>query len=261
MTRAALLLALLLASTSLMAGSDVTSYESCLARVQENPEEAYEDALNWHDLGGGGAAAKHCAALALVAGGRYDEAARRLEALAAEPGAGDRAARVEILGQAGNAWLLQGNATAAYDAFSRALTLSPTDSHTLIDRARALMLLDRRSEAEEDLAAAIHSNPIATEAFVLRSSCRRERGDLKGAGEDANAAVQLAPRNAEALLERGLVRQALDDRAGAFADWRSALAADASSAAGQEAQRLLQEAALDETLLPAGGKPASKATP
>jgi tetratricopeptide (TPR) repeat protein len=244
-----------------MTATAVTSYQSCLARVQENPDGAYEAALNWHDFGGGGAAAKHCAALALVADGQYNEAAQQLEALAAGPGAGDRYARAEILAQAGNAWLLQNKPTLAYNAFSRALELTPSDAQALIDRARALMLLGRRAEAEKDLSLAIDAEPTATEAFVLRASARRERGDFKGASEDANEAVRLQPRNPEALLERGLVRHALNDRQGALADWRAARAAGGEGPAGREAQRLLEKAALEEDTRSSGEPPASKDMP
>jgi tetratricopeptide (TPR) repeat protein len=261
MTRAFFLLALLLAPAPLAAEAAVTSYESCLARVQEDPEGAYDAALNWRDFGGGGAGAKHCAALALVASGQYGEAARQLEALAASPDAGDRYARAEILAQEGNAWLLQGKPTLAYNTFTRGLELTPTDSQTLIDRARALMLLGRHADAEKDLGTAIDANPTATEAFVLRASARRERGDIKGANEDANEAVRLEPKSAEALLERGLVRQALNDRQGALADWHAALAADTESPAGKEAQRLLEEAALGTDVKSSGNPPANKATP
>jgi len=261
MKRSLLLLALLFAPAPLMAAAEVTSYESCLARVQEDPDGAYDAALTWHDFGGGGAAAKHCAALALVANRQYGEAARQLEALAAAPGAGDRYARAEILAQAGNAWLLQDKPTLAYNAFSRALELTPSDSQTLIDRARALMLLGRHAEAEKDLGLAIDADPIATEAFVLRASARRLRGDAQGANTDANEAVRLEPRNAEALLERGLVRQALSDRQGALADWRAALAAGGESPAGREAQRLLQEAALGKDVRPSGEPPPSQGMP
>jgi tetratricopeptide (TPR) repeat protein len=239
-------IALLIASQPLLAALPVTSYEACLARIEESPERAYDAALDWRDFGDGGVPAKHCAALALVAAGRYEEAARQLEALALDSAAGTRATRVEILAQAGNAWLLQGSPARAYEALSRALTLNPRDSQSLIDRARALLLLDRRAEAEQDLSAAIGVNALATDAFVLRASLAREQGRLDAARKDADKAVGLDPQSAEAWLERGRVRQAQGDWIGARADWRAALAANGASEAGQAAQRLLEKAALGE---------------
>ncbi|MEL7028537.1 MAG: NAD(P)-dependent oxidoreductase, partial [Pseudomonadota bacterium] len=50
---------------------------------------------------GGGAPARHCAALSLLALGAEEEAAARLEQLALRPDAGGEAARAAILGQAG----------------------------------------------------------------------------------------------------------------------------------------------------------------
>lgn len=252
---------LLLAPRVLLAAPAVTSYESCLARIEESPEKAYDAALAWRDFGAGGAPAKHCAALALVAAGRYEEAARQLEALALDSAAGPRAARVEILAQAGNAWLLSGKPARALDALTRALELNPQDSQALIDRARALLLLDRRAEAERDLAAAVGVNPLAADAFVLRAGLAREQGHLDAARKDADTAVGLDPQSAEAWLERGRVRQAQGDWIGARADWRAALAADAASEAGQAAQRLLEKAALEEGAPKPGPAPSGPSVP
>jgi tetratricopeptide (TPR) repeat protein len=239
----------------------VTSYDSCLARVDEDPKEAYDAALNWQDFGAGGAAAKHCAALALVADGQYEEAARQLEALAAEPGAGGSEARAEILAQAGNAWLLQGKPTLAYNALSRALALKPASSRLLVDRGRALMLFGRYGEAESDLTDVIEADPRATDARVLRARARHAMGDLKGARQDADEAVKREPANAEALLERGLILEAQGDLQSALADWRAALGADGQSVAGREAQRLLQRAAIGETGRSSEVPPTNRASP
>ena len=85
-----------------LAGSD--RYQRCIDLTKRNAQGAYNQALAWHSVGGG-TAADHCAALALVQLGRYAEAAPKLDTLA--QGAGLRPAeRSQLFDQAGNMWLL-----------------------------------------------------------------------------------------------------------------------------------------------------------
>src|SRR5262249_25716774 len=53
-------------------------YERCMAEARQNPSAAWDEALAWHDTGGGHPA-EHCAAVALIGLKQYAEAARRLE--------------------------------------------------------------------------------------------------------------------------------------------------------------------------------------
>ena len=66
-------------STASSSGS--ARYQACMAKAQQYPKDAFEDAIQWRDRGGGGAA-EHCAASALVTLGLYKDAAARLESLA-----------------------------------------------------------------------------------------------------------------------------------------------------------------------------------
>ncbi len=56
-------------------------YGACMTLVQRDAEEAFESALAWRDMGGGDAAS-HCVAAALLGLKQYAEAARRFETLA-----------------------------------------------------------------------------------------------------------------------------------------------------------------------------------
>ena len=87
MPRLRLLLAplLLAASAATAATAEVDharEYRACLALVSRDSAQASAAAAAWAEQGGG-AAAEHCAALALVERGHYDLAAQRLERIAA----------------------------------------------------------------------------------------------------------------------------------------------------------------------------------
>ena len=98
---------LVLAASLTLVSADDFSYDACLKKADRHPDEALEMAMN--ALGEGeDAGAEHCAAVALVGLKQYGEAARRLDKLARKSSAGGAEARAQIMGQAGNAWLLAG---------------------------------------------------------------------------------------------------------------------------------------------------------
>ena len=76
--------------------------------------------------------------MALVGLKRYGEAGAKLDALGRAPDVG--ALRASLLDQAGNAWLLAGDATHAVTSFQNALTLSASDADLYADLARAQAL-------------------------------------------------------------------------------------------------------------------------
>src|SRR5205814_1367794 len=134
------------------AGSD--PYQDCVAAIAKKADDAFEMALSWRDHGGG-VAAEHCAALALLSLDELGEAASRLDALAQRPDAGTAEQRAALLGQAGNAWLLANQPENAETAFSTALRLTAQDSELWVDRARARAARQDWANAEADLNTAI----------------------------------------------------------------------------------------------------------
>lgn len=228
------------------AASEMAQYRACLAMVNENPDTAFDQALEWRD-NGGGAPAIHCSALALVGLGKHGEAATRLEALAKTPGG--RALGPDLFTQAGNVWLLAGQAEKAYAVFSAALAqlssatgapVSETFTDILVDRARALAAMAGWPAAERDLSAALARDPERAEAYVFRATARRYQQKLTLALEDLELALALDPDNAGALLERGVVHR-LDGRdQAARADWLAAIALAPDDETGKAAQQNLQ---------------------
>ncbi len=222
---------------------DARDYRNCVDLSARAPQAAHEVASEWL-VAGGGIPAQHCAALSLAGLGRFDEAALALEAAAEElriaemngvyTGFFRRGEGLvgELLGQAGNAWLLAGDAMQAYTSFSQGLTEvapgSPPALALTIDRARASGVAGDYATALEDLDTAVDwaadEAPIQAkeraEIFVLRASAYRNLERIEEAMADLERAFALVPDGREALLERGNLRLMTDDLAGAEADWR-----------------------------------------
>ena len=215
-------------------------YGRCLALAQSRPQAAFDAALAWHDEGGGAAAA-HCAAVALVGLGHYAEAALKLDALARDPAAGETANRAAILDQAGNAWLLAGQPEKAFMSFSGALKLTPADVDILSDRARAKAMRKDWAGADADLTAALVRDPNRPELLVLRASARRAEGRPHEAWADVEEALRLRPNFAEALVERGAIKFDAGDKAGARADWQKVLRQAGDSPAGDSARKHIEQ--------------------
>ena len=231
-------LALLFASGAHAAPSD--QYDACLSRAQSDPAGALAQASAWSKKGGG-VAADHCAALALVGLQRYSEAAERLDALARNPIAAEPSRKTALYDQAGNAWLLAGRADSAIASFTEALGIDPFDADLLTDRARALALKQNWAKAESDLSAALLVSPDRADLYVLRGSARHAQGHTADARADFDRALRLQPRNGDALLERGTMKFEAGDRAGARADWQSAAAAAPGTPVAETAQQRLAQ--------------------
>ncbi|MDD9878940.1 MAG: hypothetical protein OXR84_16020, partial [Magnetovibrio sp.] len=131
-------------------------YHACLAKADKDPKDAFEDAIQWRDEGGG-PPAEHCAASALIVLGLFADAARRLEDLAQRIKE-DAAFKGQILGQAGQAWLMADNAGRAEAVATAAIGLRPGDIELLIDRAQARAQLADYKLAVADLNAALALN-------------------------------------------------------------------------------------------------------
>jgi tetratricopeptide (TPR) repeat protein len=217
-------------------------YDQCLAQVQSDPSVALMTAAAWAKTGGG-PAADHCAALALVGLRRYGEAAAKLDLLARGGFAANASMRIALFDQAGNAWLLAGRADSAIASFTAALAVDPLDADILSDRARALASKQNWAKAESDLTAALLVSPERADLFVLRGSARHAMGRLADARQDFDRALALQPRNPDALVERGTMKYQSGDVTGARADWQAAVSGSPGSAAAETARQHLADSA------------------
>jgi tetratricopeptide (TPR) repeat protein len=214
-------------------------YQSCVRAININASDAFELALTWRDRGGG-LLAERCAALALIALDEPGEAAARLNALARRPNAGTVAQRASLLVQSGNAWLLAGEPQTAEAAFSAALKMTPRDSETWVDRARARAVLMNWVDAEADLSNALTFDKSKPETYVLRASARQAQGNNAGYRRDIATALALDPNFPEALVERGTINLEDGNVAGARNAWIEVLIRAPDSPAGDAARDRIQ---------------------
>ncbi|MBI3445335.1 MAG: hypothetical protein HY055_08215 [Magnetospirillum sp.] len=213
-------------------------YRSCLTLARQKPEEGWEEAIAWHSLGGG-EPARHCAAVALIGLGKYEEAARRLEALAGQSRR-EEALRAEMLAQAGQAWLLAGMPQKALAAQDTALKLLPGQPDLLLDKAVTLANVNHYDEVVGVLDALLRAQPNRIEAMVLRASAYRYLDKLDLAKDDIARALILDANYADALLERGIIRRLEGSTIGAREDWLKAIDAAPESSAAEAARRNLE---------------------
>lgn len=181
-------------------------YEACLEAVEKDAAAGYETAMAWA-AEAYSPHAMRCSAMALIELGRIEDGADRLASIAASSAGGAPEVRIGILAQAANAYLLARLPDKAKAAMDRAISLTAADDpglpDLLIDRARALAMLQNWRGAEEDLSRTIDLRPDNGLALRLRAAARMRQGVFDLALRDAEAAVALEPRNIEALLVRG----------------------------------------------------------
>jgi tetratricopeptide (TPR) repeat protein len=227
------------------------NYSECMKLVEMAPKRAYELATQWRDYSGG-IPAEHCMALALFAQGQYEKSAVMFEDLSkraqqqakapVQQGApevkldkdGKREVQpqaeilpqgiaVDLMAQAGNAWLMAENNEKAYTDLSDALTMPGiTDDQAaeiLIDRARTRVEMGNLEGAVKDLDTALQRGGPRSEAFAYRAAAHRALGHFQSAREDIDKALMLDPESAEALLERANLNQAIGNSDAAVVDW------------------------------------------
>lgn len=214
-------------------------YRACMDQVGSDAGQASRMAEDWRRQGGGDAA-RHCAAAADLALGRFAEAGEALAALARDGSRDSPILRASLYGQAAHAWLAADMPDRAEAAATKALELAPRDATLLVLKARALAGQHRFGEAIADLDQAIAVDPKLADAYVFRASALRQDEALDSAAADLDEALSLAPTHPEALLERGIVRRLKGDGAGARADWQALLAADPTTPAAESARLNLE---------------------
>ena len=214
-------------------------YHACMDQVRSDAGQALRTAEDWRRQGGGDAA-RHCAAAADVALGRFVEAGETLDALARDGSRDSPILRASLYGQAAHAWLAADMPDRAEAAATEAMTLAPGDPGLLVLRARARAGQRRFGEAISDLDQAIAIDPKFADAYVFRASALRQDKALDSAAADLDQALVLDPLHPEALLERGIVRRLKGDDTGARSDWQTLIAADPTTPAAESAHLNLE---------------------
>ncbi len=193
-------------------------YADCMDKARLDPEIGRKAAQAWR-ADGGGMAARHCAAVALLGLGQYAEAAQMLRTLADGAAAKGAGFRFELLTQAANAWLIAGKPNTAYEIQTEALEARPHDIELLIDRSISLASTEKYWRALDDLNLVLDLDPMRVDALIFRASAYRRLDELGLARENIARALAIAPNHLEALLERGNIRRLEGDKRGAREDW------------------------------------------
>ncbi len=222
-TLAAAALAIFLNAASIAHGQPVGLAQSarsaeCMALARGDPDTGHKSAQAWR-AEGGGIAARHCMAMALLGLGRYAEAARMLRTLADKAAEGGPEFKLQLLSQSANAWLIAGKPMRAYEVQTEALKARPNNVELLIDRSISLASTAKFWPAIDDLNRVLDIDPERVDALIFRANAYRRLDTLELAEEDIARALAIAPHNLEALLERGNIRRLKGDRRGARKDW------------------------------------------
>jgi len=213
-------------------------YDACMTLARDKPEQGFDRAIAWRGLGGGDAA-EHCAATALIGLGQYADAAARLEALAARNKKGPRI-KAGLLAHAARAWLLGGKSQRAEGVLTAALKMTPDDAALLVDRAEAKAGQKNYPGAVDDLTEAIRRDDRRADAYVFRATAYRFLDNLALAEADAEKALALEPGHVEGRLERGILRRLKGDDAGARQDWLAVLRLSPNAPAADAARANLE---------------------
>jgi len=215
-------------------------YDDCIGLAASDPARAEIEARRWIE-DGGGAPARHCRAMALLAKGAERRAAELIVEIATDDRTLPDEVRSDMLIEAGEIYLGLGEVARGRGIASRALQLArePRAALTLLARLKAEE--GDWSGAVSDLDGALANGEPDPELLVLRASARLHLGARVAARGDLIWATEIAPDLASVWLERGTLEAASDDRDAARAAWLKAIALDRDGIVGEAARLRLQK--------------------
>ena len=215
----------------------------CVEQAASDPATALAEAGRWFAQARGSARSKplqclgHVHAVLL----RWDAAEAAFAEAAAVAAAGDPLRLAAVLGQAGNAALAGDHPDRALIHFDAALKqpsgAAAARGQLQLDRARALVALDRADDAAAAFVAAQADAPDEPLVWLLSATFARRSEDLTAAQRLIEVAAKLAPSNSDLGpdigLEAGVIALLGGRDAAARQSWQSVrLIAPASKAAG-----------------------------
>ncbi|GGF52729.1 hypothetical protein GCM10011332_02440 [Terasakiella brassicae] len=213
-------------------------YKACMQLVRQAPHKAFDSGLSWKGLGGG-EAAEHCIASALIAMKRYETGAQRMEQLA-DTSRRSKEFKAQILAQAAQGWFLANENDRARAVLSTAINLDETNPDLYVDRAHVRASTRHYTDALDDLNKAVSLDENLVDAYVFRGTIYRLTENFEEAWRDINHALALMPDNADALLERGMLYRIEGHNDLARQDWMSAIEIDPQSETAQTARLNLE---------------------
>ncbi|MGV6801006.1 MAG: hypothetical protein ACWA5L_03705 [bacterium] len=177
-------------------------YKACIDAVEANPVEGRKKALRWLSYGGG-APAKHCAAIADIANNLPKLAGSRLRVLGAKEAKRDPLIAAKLYTQAADAFLTAQLDKHALEMIDKAYELAPNSLELHIVAARVYAGTGRWGLAKRALTKAEAIAPLDSPSLVLRGRANQALTDYDAAAADVRSALNLNPDNIDALLLRG----------------------------------------------------------
>ncbi len=224
-------------------------FTECLDLARRDAPSAVTEASLWTQQNGGYLALA-CHGFALATDFKFDLAAPILTEAAkeAEEKLDPRASR--FWAQAGNAALANDQPSEGLFALDRALAVANANTEKAdieVDRARALVALDRSDEAMTALASARNLGPENGTAWLLSATLARRVNKLPDALTYIQTAAALLPREPAVALEAGNIAIAAGDEAAARKQWEQVIAIAPSSRQANTAQAQLAALGLSPT--------------
>jgi len=238
---------------------------ACLAAVDTDATGAIARAQGWlaEAKGPVRAGAYLCLGTAYVAEERWDDAQAAFTAGRDAAAPQDAALRARLGLMAGNAALAGGAPAAALAALDTAKGDADTTGDAAltgalaVDRARALVLLQRPEEAASALATARAAQPGDATTWLLSATLARRMHHLAEAQGAIETAAKLAPTDPEVGLEAGVIAELAGHEEAARKDWQSVATADPEGPVGRQAKEYLAQT--DVQIAGAGGANAAPA--
>jgi len=215
-------------------------YQACMSLLDRDPAGALDSAVEWERQGGGDAA-RHCKALAMIRTGDVEDGALELERVAEAMPQVKASLAAGLFAQAGQAWIKAGNPQRALYAQNQGLKLNPEDVQLLIDRAMTYGNSGMYFEALDDLNLAAELTPDDPEVYAMRAAAYRQLETPDLAEENIGQALKLSPSHPGALLERGYLRRDKGDVDGARTDWLTVIQMTPGSEIANEAQKNIEK--------------------
>ncbi|HCF25081.1 MULTISPECIES: tetratricopeptide repeat protein [unclassified Novosphingobium] len=249
------------AAVAKVAGADPfdAQLRECLDLAMSRPADAIEVAQNWLAAAKTmreRAGAKQCQAMALTRIDGWAEAATLFLSAREDTPVTDLGERARLGALGGNAHLAAGDASAALIALDVAKGDAAKGSDAklkaaiAIDRARALVALNRPDEAAAALAEARSAAPANAQAWLLSATLSRRQGKLADAQQQIERAAELMPVDPEIGLEAGVIAVLAGRDDAARKSWESVIRAAPGSDIAKIARGYLDQ--LGQTDAPSG---------
>lgn len=223
--------------------------QTCLAQVARDPAAAVDPAAAWFaetaPLSRG--EPQLCLGSAYAALGRWEEAEAAFVNGRDSARPTDTGLRARLGAMAGNAALARGSAPRALTLLDPAKVDAATagdaalGAEVQLDRARALVLIGKDSDAAAALSDARTAAPGNAQAWLLSATLSRRMGKLAEAQAQIEQAASLAPLDPEVGLEAGVIAVLAGRVESARKSWQSVIAAAPDSEAAKTAKGYVEQ--------------------